>query len=134
VFDSESGSSSAASDPAATVTQKSPSGRHPVPNKKSQSKTPPSGSDQHSGELFQNEPAKNMSKQDRITTQEISTEVLLEKYAEADEKSVQDVRRRVARGLAQAENRKHARNGSRPSLTRRRTASCLLAASIPPPD
>ena len=35
--------------------------------------------------------------------QEISQEVLAEKYAKGDEKTVADVRRRIARALAQAE-------------------------------
>ena len=40
----------------------------------------------------------------QMPTQPISEEVLLEKYAKSDEKSILDVNRRVARALAQAED------------------------------
>ncbi|MDR2209011.1 MAG: adenosylcobalamin-dependent ribonucleoside-diphosphate reductase [Azoarcus sp.] len=40
---------------------------------------------------------------DTLTTQEISTEVLIEKYAKGDEKTVHEVRQRVARALAAVE-------------------------------
>ena len=38
-----------------------------------------------------------------LTEQDICREVLLEKYAKGDERNVDDVRRRVARALAQCE-------------------------------
>ena len=38
-----------------------------------------------------------------LPVQPISREVLLEKYANGDERGIDDVRRRVARALAQAE-------------------------------
>ena len=42
-----------------------------------------------------------------LAEQEISTEVLVEKYAKGPETSVHDVRRRIARALAANEDEKH---------------------------
>lgn len=44
-----------------------------------------------------------MSQENAMEPQVISVDVLLEKYAKGEEKSIQDVRRRVARGLASVE-------------------------------
>jgi hypothetical protein len=68
--------------------------------------------------------------------QEISAEVLIEKYAKGAETNVHDVRRRVfAKALAANEEEKQRANpcGKSVSCGRRKTASSPPAASTPPP-
>jgi len=68
-----------------------------------------------------------------LPEQEISTEVLIEKYAKGNEINVHDVRRRVARALAAMEAEKTGLTGKHACSGPRKTASCLPGGSTPPP-
>lgn len=66
-----------------------------------------------------------------IPPQSISEEVLREKYAKGEERSVDDVRRRVANALAQVEPRDR-EHWQQSFIGRRRTVSFRADASTPP--
>jgi ribonucleoside-diphosphate reductase alpha chain len=68
-----------------------------------------------------------------LPEQEISGEVLIEKYAKGKETNVHDVRRRVAYALAQVEQEKDRAHWEAASCGRRKTVSSRPAASTPPP-
>jgi hypothetical protein len=68
-----------------------------------------------------------------LPMQEISGEVLVEKYAKGDEQTVAEVRRRVARALAAVEAEDKRATGRRSSSRRRSVASCPPGASTAPP-
>lgn len=68
-----------------------------------------------------------------LPEQEISTEVLVEKYAKGKEMNVHDVRRRVARALAAVEHEKDRAKWEENSSGPRKTVSSPPAASTPPP-
>ena len=67
---------------------------------------------------------------DNLPAQAISEEVLLEKYAKGDERSVDDVRRRVARALAQVEAPRPARALGSALPTRRMRRGFIPAGRI----